>query len=51
MGARRKPEVVLKMALLAAVVDQVDSGIDVLEFDFGVIGDVGVPLLRVVADK
>ncbi len=43
-------EVVLEL-LLVAVVDQVDAAVDTLVGHLGVVGDVGVPLRRVVADE
>ena len=51
VGARRKPKVVFKLALFAAVVDQIDSGIDIVQLDGRVIGDIDMPLLGVIADE
>src|ERR1700678_3237792 len=51
VSARRKAEVILELALGAAVVDQIDSRIDILELDFSVVGNIGMPSFRVIADE
>jgi hypothetical protein len=44
-------EVVFELALLVAVEDNVDAVIDVFDQDLRIIGDVGDPLLRLVAQE
>ena len=51
IGAGADDEVVLQAAFLVAVEDEVDAGIGLLVSDLGVLGDVGSPLLRIVADE
>ena len=50
IGSRRDVEIELNPPVVA-VEDGVDAGIDAAVFDRGIIGHVGVPLLRIVADE
>ena len=50
VGSRREVEVEFE-APVVAVKDRVDAGIDAAVLNRGVIGHVGVPLIRIVADK
>jgi hypothetical protein len=49
IGARRQNEVEFKLALLASVKDQIDTGIYVSVLDLGVLRHVGPPLGRIAA--
>src|SRR5262249_13528147 len=51
VGARGDGEVALQPAAVGAVPPEVDAVVDVREAGGGVVGDVGVPLRRVVADE
>src|SRR5205807_2460270 len=50
IGSRSDDKVIFEL-LLVAVVDEIDAGVDILVRDLPVIGDTGVPLTRIVADK
>jgi hypothetical protein len=49
--ARREAEIIFKLAPFDPMVNQVDSGIDIFEFNPGVVGNLGAPPVGVVADK
>src|SRR4051794_11125550 len=51
VGTRLEVEVVLELMLIGAVVDDVDSGVDSLVLDAGVLRDLGEPLRAVISEK
>src|SRR5207244_10703193 len=50
IGARIDYKIVFELPLVA-VIDQVNAVIDILVFDFGVVGDIGMPLRGIVANE